>query len=233
MSFHIRQGGNRLLMELLWQVSCLKSPSCQTQRFLSQMFHHHPPDPSLQRGMWWLCRNASPTSFVLGAKRCFFNGWDVDLDGEILKLSEFCTSVAKSFELKRMYINDGCVSEAINWDSLLISSWFFISNNTWCVYGFKNFGFSSLSVLAFSVPCRTSLPLTGWSCHYTCLTYLQNTSFLQAQAFIQAQLKLKMPWLNNKIKRKAYVNWTISSFQWLQMFIFVQTSPEENILHIY
>lgn len=116
-----------------------------------------PPSPPPERDVVTL----QETSFVLGAKRCFFNRWDVDLDGEILQLSEFCTSVAKSFELKRMYINDRCVSEAINWDSLLISSWFFISNNTRCVYGFINFGFSSLSFLAFSVPCRTSLPLTG------------------------------------------------------------------------
>lgn len=115
MSRHIRQGWNSLMVELLWQISCLKSPSCQTQRVLSQMFHHH----RLMSGRWWLCRRASPSSFVLGAKSWCLHRWDGYMGN-----SEFCTSVAKSMELKLMYSDDRCVSQAINWDSLLISSWF-------------------------------------------------------------------------------------------------------------
>lgn len=186
MSRHIRQGSNSLLMELLWQISCLKSPSCQTQRFPGQMFHRH----HLMSGRWWRCRSASPSSFVLGVKRWCFHGWDAYMGN-----SEFCTSVAKSMELKLMYVGDRCVSQAINWDSLLISSWFsheitLFSRVHKCWHVF----FKLFSILSGEQDIAASHRLV-LSLHSS-LTCSQNTSFLH----IQAQSQPKMP----KIKRKAH-----------------------------
>lgn len=40
------------------------------------------------------------------------------------RFSSHLNSVAKSVELERMYANARRVSQAINWDSLLVSLWF-------------------------------------------------------------------------------------------------------------